>query len=70
MFVNRFKFVCLEAGCGCSFVRFTSLNYHTGKWHPGFAINYEYKRWSQPNNPSMAQPPASMVNEDSGSSEE
>lgn len=70
MFVNRFKFVCLEAGCGCSFVRFTSLNYHTGKWHPGFAINYEYKRWSQLNDPSMAQPPASMVNEDSGSSEE
>lgn len=31
MFVDGFEFVCLEAGWRWSFVRFTSLKYHTGK---------------------------------------
>jgi hypothetical protein len=68
-----YKFVCLEKVYEESFVRFASLRYHSGKWHPSSTINFEYRKCDQPNDPSMAiqnaQPSAQMVIEDSQSPE-
>jgi hypothetical protein len=52
-------------------MRFASLKYHGGKWHPSSTITFEYKRWNHPNDPSMAVPSLShpIVIEDSQSDE-